>query len=70
MLWTEIQKDWKNVSKRFQTKWSKLTDKDLTTIAGKRDELVKLLVKYYKTDKVKLEKEVDEFVNTLKPVKA
>jgi hypothetical protein len=28
MLWTEVQKDWKGVSKKLETKWSKLTDAD------------------------------------------
>jgi hypothetical protein len=69
MQWTEIQKDWKNVSKKFTAKWPKLVEADITASAGKRDELVKHLVKHYKTDKVKLEKEVDEFIKTLKPAK-
>lgn len=65
MLWADIHKDWKNVSKKFKAKWSKLTDADLMAIAGKRDELIKRLYGYYKTDKVKLEKEVDDFIKTL-----
>lgn len=65
MLWADIHKDWKNVSKKFKTKWPKLTDADLTAIAGKRDELVKRLVQHYKTDKAKLEREVEDFVKTL-----
>lgn len=70
MQWTEIQKDWKSVSNKFKTKWSKLTDSDITAIAGKRDELVNRIMKYYKTDKTKLEKEVDAFIKNIKPVKA
>ncbi len=70
MQWTEIQKDWKNVSKKMKTKWSKLTDADITAIAGKQDELVSRLGKHYKTDKVKLTKEVDDFIKTLKTVKS
>jgi len=70
MQWTEIQKDWKNVSKKFMTKWPKLTEADMTAIAGKREELVNRLVKAYKTDKVKLEKEIEDFIETIKPVKA
>lgn len=70
MQWTEITKDWKAVSKKFSAKWPKLTEADLTAIAGKREELVKRLEKYYKIDKVKLQNEVDAFIKTLKPVKA
>ena len=69
MQWTEIQKDWKNTSKKFSPKWNKLQDADLKAIAGKRDELVKHLVKLYKADKVKMEKEVDDFIKTIKPMK-
>jgi hypothetical protein len=69
MLWTDIQKDWKNISKKFSTKWNKLQDADLKAIAGKRDELVKHLVKLYKSDKAKMEKEVDDFIKTIKPMK-
>jgi len=70
MQWTEIQKDWKSISNKFKTKWSKLTDTDITAIAGKRDELISRLAKYYKTDKTKLEKEVEDFIKNIKPVKA
>jgi len=65
MLWADILKDWKSVSMKFKAKWSKLTDADLIAIAGKRDELVKRLHGYDTTDKVKLEKEVDDFIKTL-----
>ena len=70
MQWSEIQKDWKSVSNKFKTKWSKLTDSDISAIAGKREELINRIVKHYKTDKTKLEKEVDEFCKNIKPVKA
>ena len=70
MMWNDIQKDWTGVSKKFKTKWPKLTDADLTAIAGKHDELIKRLEKYYKTDKAKLVAEVENFITTLKPVKA
>ncbi len=69
MQWTEIQKDWKNISKKFSTKWNKLQDADLKAIAGKRDELVKHLVKLYKAVMVKLDKEGDYLNKTIKPMK-
>jgi uncharacterized protein YjbJ (UPF0337 family) len=68
MLWTDVQKDWKSLSTNFKTKWSKLTNEDLTAIAGKREELVARLVRYYQKDKAALEKEVDDFIKTLKAV--
>jgi uncharacterized protein YjbJ (UPF0337 family) len=69
MKWNEIERDWKVFKPQFQKKWNKLTDADLTAIAGKRQELVTRLYKHYKTDTRKLEKEVDEFIATIKPAK-
>lgn len=70
MQWTDIKKDWKYVSPRFKSKWSKLTDADLTAVAGGKEELITRLAKHYKTDKVKLQTEVDEFIKTLKTIKS
>lgn len=66
MLWTDVQKDWKVIGKQFKAKWPKLTDADLTAIAGKREELVARLVNHYKLDKAKIDKEILEFVKTIK----
>jgi uncharacterized protein YjbJ (UPF0337 family) len=69
MDWNNIKTDWIHFSKKFKDKWPKLTDTDLNTIAGKRDVLVDRLCKTYNTDKVKMEKEVDAFIKTIKPAK-
>ena len=47
-------------------KWGKLTDDDLTTIAGKREQLAGVLQKHYGIAKEQAEKDVDEFAKTLK----
>jgi uncharacterized protein YjbJ (UPF0337 family) len=46
-------------------KWGKLTDDDLTTVAGKRDELAGILQKKYGYAKDQAEKEVDDFSRSL-----
>jgi uncharacterized protein YjbJ (UPF0337 family) len=48
-------------------KWGKLTDDDLTAIAGKRDQLAGLLQQRYGYAKDQAEKELDEFWQALKP---
>jgi uncharacterized protein YjbJ (UPF0337 family) len=48
-------------------RWGKLTDSDLTTIAGKRDQLAGLLQERYGYAKDQAEKELDEFTRALKP---
>ena len=66
MKWKEVKDQWPVLGKRFQTKWTKLTDADLKAIGGKREELIERLHKTYKLEKPKLEKEIDEFTKTLK----
>lgn len=51
----------------MKEKWGKLTDDDLTTVAGKRDQLAGLLQKTYGHEKQQVEKELDEFATMLKP---
>jgi uncharacterized protein YjbJ (UPF0337 family) len=48
-------------------KWGKLTDDDLITIAGKRDQLAGLLQQKYGYAKERAEKELDDFAHALKP---
>jgi hypothetical protein len=65
MEWSELSKDWKKVQNRFTSKWSKLTEKDIEKIGGKRSELVQSLEKHYSMDKAAAQKDADEFVKTL-----
>ncbi len=40
MNWDQIQGKWKQSAGKIKEKWGKLTDDDLTTINGKREQLV------------------------------
>lgn len=66
MNWDQIQGDWKQMTGIVKEKWGKLTDNDLTTIAGKRDQLAGLLQQRYGYAKEQVEKELDEFTRGLK----
>jgi len=66
MNWDQIAGDWTQLTGKVKEKWGKLTDDDLTTIAGKRDQLVGILQQKYGYAKDKVEKELDEFTQTLK----
>jgi uncharacterized protein YjbJ (UPF0337 family) len=66
MNWDQIAGDWKQFTGKVKAKWGKLTDNDLTTIAGKRDELAGLLQVKYGYAKEQAEKELNEFAHTLK----
>jgi uncharacterized protein YjbJ (UPF0337 family) len=65
--WDQIKGDWKQFAGRVKQKWGKLTDDDLTLIAGKRDELVGKLRERYGLEKDKAEAQLDEFTRSLNP---
>jgi uncharacterized protein YjbJ (UPF0337 family) len=65
MNWDQIKGNWKQFTGRVKQKWGKLTDDDLTTIAGKRDELVGKLQERYGIEKDKAERELDDFTRSL-----
>jgi len=66
MNWDQIQGNWKQLTGKVKEKWGKLTDDDLTTIAGKRDQLAGILQKRYGYAKEVVEKELDAFTKDLK----
>ena len=65
--WDRIQGDWKQMTGQVKAKWGKLTDDDLTVIAGKRDQLAGILQERYGCAKEQAEKELDESMKGLKP---
>jgi uncharacterized protein YjbJ (UPF0337 family) len=64
MNWEVIEGKWDQIKGQFRTKWGKLTDDDLSVIAGKREQLIGKLKERYGMQKDLAEKEVDEFLNT------
>jgi uncharacterized protein YjbJ (UPF0337 family) len=67
MNWDEIAGNWKQIKGNVKEKWGKLTDDDLITIAGKRDQLAGLLQQKYGYAKERAERELDDFSHALKP---
>ena len=67
MNWDQIEGNWKQFTGKVKVKWGKLTDDDLTTSAGKRDQLAGLLQQRYGYAKDEAHKELDEFSQALKP---
>lgn len=66
MNWDQIQGNWKQFTGKVKEKWGKLTDDDLTTVAGKRDQLSGILQKRYGYAKEEAERELDSFANNIK----
>lgn len=70
MNWDQIKGDWKQMTGKVKEKWGKLTDNDLTTIAGQRDQMIGILQERYGYAKERAEKELSDFAEALKPIKA
>jgi uncharacterized protein YjbJ (UPF0337 family) len=68
MNWDQIEGKWKQYSGKVKEKWGKLTDDDLTTIKGRRDQLVGVVQERYGIAKDQAEKQVDEFTRSLRDV--
>jgi uncharacterized protein YjbJ (UPF0337 family) len=69
MNWDQISGNWKQFKGSVKERWGKLTDDDLSVVAGKRDKLTGLLQERYGYAKDQAEKELDEFSNSLKSVR-
>ena len=59
-----LKGDWKHLQGKVKEKWGKLTDDDLTVIAGKRDQLQGKLQERYGYAKEQAQKELDDFCKT------
>ncbi len=66
MNWDQIQGNWKYVSGKVRQKWGKLTDDDLTTIAGRREQFAGILQERYGYAREQVEKSLDDFALELK----
>ena len=64
MNWDQVEGNWKQFSGKVKEKWGKLTDDDLATIGGKKDQLVGRIQERYGIKKEEVEKQLDEFYRT------
>lgn len=64
MNWDQIEGKWKQASGKVKEKWGKLTDDDLQTIRGKRDQLVGRIQERYGIARQEAERQVEEFSKT------
>lgn len=67
MNWDQLQGNWKQMTGKVREKWGKLTDDDLMMVAGKREQLTGVLQQRYGLAKEQAEKELDEFILSMKP---
>ena len=66
MNWDQIQGQWKDIKGQARSMWGKLTDDDIESIAGRKDQLLGKLQERYGYNKEKAESVIDEFSKKLK----
>jgi uncharacterized protein YjbJ (UPF0337 family) len=63
MNWDRIEGNWKQVQGTVKEQWGKLTDDDLTVIAGQRDQLEGKLQDRYGYTRDQVKKDVDDWLS-------
>ena len=66
MSWDILEGKWKQYSGKVKEKWGKLTDDDLESVRGKRDQLVGKVQERYGIAKQEAERQVDDFANSFR----
>lgn len=61
MNWDQISGNWTQFTGKVKEQWGKLTDDDLTEIAGKRDIMVGKIQERYGVAKEEAEKQLEKF---------
>jgi hypothetical protein len=61
MNWPQVHAEWPELKEVFKTYWSDLSENDLNTINGNRDELARLLQHHRALGPDQIEKEIVAF---------
>ena len=65
MNWDRVQGNWKEMSGQAKQHWGKLTNDDLATIKGRREELEGAIQKRYGYAKDKVNSEIDTWLDEM-----
>jgi len=68
MNWDQIEGKWKQFTGSARERWGKLTDDDIQTLTGKKDNLVGRIQERYGIAKEEAEKQAEEWSQALKEV--
>jgi uncharacterized protein YjbJ (UPF0337 family) len=61
MTWDQVKGAWKELRGTVRERWGKLTDSDLDTIAGQRDQLLGAIQRQYGVTRAQVEEQVAAF---------
>ena len=62
----QFEGKWKQLKGSVKQRWGKLTDNDVTTLSGKKDELVGKIQERYGITREQAEKEADDWAASVK----
>jgi uncharacterized protein YjbJ (UPF0337 family) len=65
MNWDRIEGNWKQFTGKAKQQWGKLTDDDLTYVAGRRDELLGRIQTAYGITKDEAERQLNQWESHL-----
>jgi uncharacterized protein YjbJ (UPF0337 family) len=68
MNWDQIEGKWKQLHGSAREQWGKLTDDDLQTLTGQKDQLVGRIQERYGIAKAEVEKQVNDWSQDLKGI--
>lgn len=61
MNWDQVAGNWKQLKGAAKEKWGRLTDDELESMAGQRDQLIGRLQEHYGMAKEEAEREADRW---------
>ena len=69
MHWNRIEGNWDELKVNAKHNWGKLTDDHIELVNGKREYLVIKIQEIYGIDKEEAERQINEFINSLRDFK-
>lgn len=61
MLWKQIANNWERMQVLAHERWNKLSERDLDSVEGDREELLVLLEQRYRWDRARADREVQSW---------
>jgi uncharacterized protein YjbJ (UPF0337 family) len=65
MDWARVEGNWKQMKGRVKERWGRLTDDDLTAIAGRRDQLEGMIQERYGYAKERARREIEDWYRSM-----
>ncbi len=65
MNWDQVEGNWKQVKGKARAKWGDLTDDDVDSVNGRREQLVGKIQERYGKERAEAEREVDDWIDKM-----